>query len=156
MVSISPFRKTHPPAHAEPAFDVEQLGREIEDGMRDVTVRELAPIEPDYAPPLPLPSYVTASEDISQAGRLTAQVVVQQYEQTAKEIEEMATDLVEMHKRMEQETQAVHRVIDKIRELAQAARDEGKAAFERIERMARATADVDKICDDIRTKLSPQ
>ena len=85
-----------------------------------------------------------------------AQVVVQQYEETAKAIEAMAADLIEMQKRVEQETATIHCVIGELRETAQRARDEGKAAFENIERMSRMSQEVRATCEGIRLKLTPQ
>lgn len=146
------------PAQIEPNFDAAQLERDIREVVETRPLDEPLP-EPeaqDFAPPMPLPSYVTPAPDISQAGRLTAQVVVQQYEATAKSIEEMANELIEMQKRIEQETQHVHKVAKDLRDLAQLARDEGKAAYERIENMARTTTEIGKVAEEMRLKLAPR
>jgi methyl-accepting chemotaxis protein len=162
MVNISKFRRqAETPVQAEPIFSVEGLEADIREVVAESrpvgrTIDILA--EEDYAPrqALALPSYITPAEGVSETGRLTAEVAVQQYEETAKSIEQMAEQLIDMQRRMDQETQAVHQVIERIRETAQMARDEGKAAYERIITMAKTTEQVRLACEDMRLKMAPQ
>ena len=161
MVNISKFRRqAETPVQAEPIFSVEGLEadiREVVAESRPVGTFNILP-EDEYAPrqALALPSYITPAEGVSETGRLTAEVAVQQYEETAKSIEQMAEQLIDMQRRMDQETQAVHQVIERIRETAQMARDEGKAAYERIITMAKTTEQVRLACEDMRLKMAPQ
>jgi methyl-accepting chemotaxis protein len=161
MVNISKFRRqAETPPQAEPVFSVEGLEadiREVVAESRPVGTFNILP-EDEYAPrqALDLPSYITPADGVSETGRLTAEVAVQQYEETAKSIEQMAEQLIDMQRRMDQETQAVHQVIERIRETAQMARDEGKAAYDRIITMAKTTEQVRLACEDMRLKMAPQ
>jgi hypothetical protein len=166
MVNISKFRRQEtPPPQEEPIFAVRDLEADIAEVVaesRPAIGQAVLIAEDEYAPrrhrELALPSYITPAEQgaVSETGRLTAEVAAQQYEETAKSIEQMAEQLVDMQKRMDQETQAVHRVIERIRETAQMARDEGKAAYERIITMAKTTEEVRIACEDMRLKMAPQ
>lgn len=147
-MSVLPARRRLP---VPSPFSVENLEKEIGD-----VVHTLDGAPEDYAPRTPLPAYVQHSPDVNETGRLTAEVVVQQYEETAKAIEAMSADMVEMQKRMEAEVQACHRVVEDLKALAQQARDEGKRAFQTIEQMAKLTEDVRTACGDMRLKLTPQ
>jgi len=50
----------------------------------------------------PVPEYVTHREDVSEIGKLSAEAIAKEYEETAKEIEGMGEVVREMVKRCDQ------------------------------------------------------
>src|SRR5690242_9367012 len=85
-------------------FDVSRLEEEV----REATQQH--PQHPLYIQPLerapriaaPVPDYVSHREDTSEIGKLSAEAIVKEYEETAKEIEAMGDVVKEMVQRSEQ------------------------------------------------------
>jgi ribose 5-phosphate isomerase len=88
--------------------------------------------------------------EVSRVGALTAEVVMQEYESAAKEIEAMGAELISAVKKFEAMTTDVNNVI---RDTAEAYRQEGKKMFERIEESALFTEDVRKTCEDVKRRM---
>jgi hypothetical protein len=116
-------------------------------------IREFIPKSHQTPAPTMLPAYVEHAPETPEVGKLTAEAIVREYEETAKEVELMSTVLVDLQRRLEMEVNAIHQVREELKACAQRARDEGKAAFERIEKMSAMTSDVRKSLGEITSKL---
>jgi hypothetical protein len=128
---------------------------DVETGMAELTgqvVRERT--LPVAAALPPMPDYVEHQENVPPVGKLTAEALVRDYEATAKEIEIMGKELLELQKRMEAETQNIHQVIEDVKGLAKRYRDEGKAIFKRLEDAALMTQLVREKCGELTEKLN--
>lgn len=146
--------ETPSPEDANQPFDVATLEEEIASAARSVGhPRDLEPVV-QYAPKAQLPDYIVPHPGTPDIGRLTAEAVAGQYEEAAKSVEQMARELVELHKRMEAETAEVHKVIDMLKSTADRAREKGRDAYARIEAMATLTAQVRTSCEEISNKLA--
>lgn len=133
-----------------PLIDLNKLERELaEEGPAPS-----APVPQDFAPKTPLPSYVEHRDGVSRVGRLSAEAVVREYEEAAKEIEAMSAELTQMQQRVDEEAQRIHDVVQEVRSLAQRYRDEGKRLFERIEECAMMTDEVRTACATLAAKIS--
>ena len=74
----------------------------------------------------PMPDYVEHKEGVNQVGKLTAEVVVREYDAAVKEIEALGAELIEAAKRCEAVVAGVHSMVNEIKELAANYREEGK------------------------------
>jgi hypothetical protein len=106
-----------------------------------------------FAPKPALPNYVSHGDSTPEIGKLTAEVLVRDYEATAKEIETMGAELTALQKRMEDESQKMHEVIKIIKDLSDRYREQGKAIFKRIEDCAVLTQGVRETCEQMRQRL---
>ena len=77
------------------------------------------------------------------------EAVMQDYESAAKEIEALGAELISAAKQCE----AMNADVNAIRDIAQAYRQEGKKIFARIEECGLFTADVRKICEDVKRRI---
>src|SRR5688500_5620070 len=100
-------------------FDANRLEGEVRDAVQqshpqvqalDFRPRPLAPRVPDY---------VSHREDISEIGKLSAEAIVKEYEETAKEIETMGNVVREVVQRCEQLTSAASAMLTDIRATAE-------------------------------------
>jgi hypothetical protein len=111
----------------------------------------------DYAlhsPVPPVPEYVSHREDVSEIGKLSAEAIVKEYEETAKEIENMGQVVREMVQRCEQLTSSASAMLKDIKTTAGRYRKEGKRMFTEIEACASATDEVRRLCESFRDKLA--
>lgn len=106
-----------------------------------------------FAPKNSLPAYVEHLPGVDEIGRLTAEAVVKEYENTAKEIEATMAELLAVQRRCEEVTSELQRVTDEMKSVAERYREEGKRAFEQIERLSKMTADARQACTDLRAKI---
>jgi phage host-nuclease inhibitor protein Gam len=101
-----------------------------------------------------VPDYVSHREDVSEIGKLSAEAIVKEYEETAKEIETMGNVVREMVQRCEQLTASASAMLADIRTTAARYRKEGKRMFTEIESCSSATDEVRRLCETFRDKLA--
>ena len=99
----------------------------------------------------PMPDYVEHKEGQS-VGKLTAEVVVHEYDAAVKEIEALGAELIEAAKRCEAVVAGVHSTVSEINELAANYREEGKRYFLQIEECSLTTSEVRTVCELSRKK----
>lgn len=136
-------------------FDASKL----EDEVRE-TVHQSRPYLPpnDHVPRAvltpPVPEYVTHRDDVSEIGKLSAEAIVKEYEETAKEIEAMGDVVRDMVKRCDELSASASSMLKDIRLTASRYRKEGKRMFAEIESCSSAADEVRKLCEDFRDKLA--
>lgn len=136
-------------AEAAP-FDINKLEEEIRLTMPpkdDETVSS-------YAPKLPMPSYVEHVDGVDDVGRLSAEAIVQQYENAAKQVEEMGNDIKNSAAKLTAALAEHDADMKMIAETAQAIRDRGKEIFLRIENASHITTELRATCAELRKKIS--
>jgi phage host-nuclease inhibitor protein Gam len=135
-------------------FDANRLEGEVRDAVQqshphvqalDFRPRTLAPRVPEY---------VSHREDVTEIGKLSAEAIVKEYEETAKEIETMGNVVREMVQRCEQLTTSASAMLTDIRATAAQYRKEGKRMFTEIESCSSATDEVRRLCESFRDKLA--
>jgi signal transduction protein with GAF and PtsI domain len=134
-------------------FDASKL----EDELRE-SVQQNRPYLPtnDHVPRAvpPVPEYVTHRDDVSEIGKLSAEAIVKEYEETAKEIEAMGDVVRDMVKRCDELSSTAAAMLKDIRLTAARYRKEGKRMFSEIESCSSAADEVRKLCEDFRDKLA--
>jgi hypothetical protein len=149
MANVVPARRTPLPPPSPP-FDISEIEQDIAEA-----VHSRHPASSDvFAPKDPLPAYVQHADGVEEIGRLTAEVVVKEYEKTAKEIEATLAELLAAQRRCEEVTAQLAEVAGEMKAVADRYRDEGKRAFEHIERLAKMTADARQACVELRGKIA--
>ena len=112
----------------------------------------------DFAPRTisapPVPEYVSHREDVSEIGKLSAEAIVREYVETAKEIEAMGDVVRDMVQRCEQLTGSASAMLKDIKATAARYRNEGKRMFSEIESCSSATDEVRRLCEAFRAKLA--
>jgi hypothetical protein len=114
----------------------------------------------DYAPPavrsplVPMPSYVEHADGVSDVGRLSAEAMVRDFEAAAKEVEAMFVELTDAAKRCETMVAAVLKTGAEIKETAAHFRDEGKRAFEEIQRCSLMNEQVRETCNTLKANIA--
>lgn len=135
-------------------FDVNRL----EDEVRDAALQKQPHIQAvDYAPRTPtppVPEYVTHREDTTEIGKLSAEAIVKEYEETAKEIEAVGDLVKDMVQRCEQLTGSASAMLKDIKATATRYRKEGKRMFDEIESCSTTTEEVRRLCEGFRDKLA--
>src|ERR1043165_631601 len=134
-------------------FDVSRLEEEV----REATQQHPPHIQPvERAPRIaaPVPDYVSHRDDTSEIGKLSAEAIVKEYEETAKEIEAMGEVVKEMVQRCEQLTSSASSMLKDIKATAARYRKEGKRMFTEIESCSSATDEVRRLCEAFRDKLA--
>ena len=106
------------------------------------------------APDLAMPDYVEHRDGATEIGKLSAEAVVREYEAAAKDIEALGVELVEHVKQCEAMTREALAVTDELKETAQRYREEAKRVFHQIESCSLMTAEVRKICGELRDKIA--
>jgi proteasome assembly chaperone (PAC2) family protein len=101
-----------------------------------------------------MPDYVEHKEGVNQVGKLTAEVVVREYDAAVKEIEALGAELIEAAKRCEAVVAGVHSTVNEIKELAASYREEGKRYFLQIEECSLATSEVRTVCEALKKKIA--
>ncbi|WFU20254.1 hypothetical protein [Bradyrhizobium sp. CB3481] len=141
-----------------PILDALDLEREIEKEFRKLDHHESLPTE--FAPPsvrapdLGMPDYVEHSDGATEIGKLSAEAVVREYEAAAKDIETLGEELTERAKQCEAMMREALVVTDELKETAKRYRAEAKRVFDQIESCSLLTAEVRKICEDMKDRLA--
>ena len=102
----------------------------------------------------PMPDYVEHREGVNQVGKLTAEVVVREYDAAVKEIEALGAELTEAAKKCEETVAGVHSMVNEIKELAASYREEGKRYFLQIEECSLMTSEVRTVCEALKNKIA--
>ena len=105
------------------------------------------------APALGMPDYVEHREGATEIGKLSAEAVVREYEETAKEIESMGAELVERVKQCEAMTRDALSVTTELKEIAARYREEAKRTFDHIEACSLVVAEARKSCAELKDKI---
>src|SRR6476620_11968825 len=109
----------------------------------------------DYPLPKgPMPDYVEHKEGVNQVGKLSAEVVVREYDAAVKEIEALGAELREAAKKCEAMVAGVHSMVNEIKELAANFREEGKRYFLQIEECSLTTSEVRTVCEALKKKIA--
>jgi|ERR1700704_924127 signal transduction protein with GAF and PtsI domain len=136
-------------------FDANRLEGEVRDAVQQhhphIQALDFAP-RTTLAPPVP--DYVSHRDDVSEIGKLSAEAIVKEYEETAKEIETMGDVVREMVQRCEQLTASASAMLKDIKTTAARYRKEGKRMFTEIESCSSATDEVRRLCETFRDKLA--
>ena len=142
-----------------PILDTIDLEREIEEEFRKLPAgREPRPT--DYAPlsvrapDLGMPDYVEHSDGSTEIGKLSAEAVVREYEAAAKDIEALGVELIEKARQCEAMTRDALTVTEELKETAARYRAEAKRVFVQIESCSLLTAEVRKICEEMKDKIA--
>jgi hypothetical protein len=141
-----------------PILDALDLEHEIEREFRKMDQHESLPTE--FAPPsvrapdLGMPDYVEHSDGATEIGKLSAEAVVREYEAAAKDIEALGEELTERAKQCEAMMRDALMVTDELKETAKRYRAEAKRVFDQIESCSLLTAEVRKICEDMKDRLA--
>ena len=142
---------------ARQAFDISEVDRHIVTQLEHdiATLTPSARDEPRiYAPPatrvMPLPEYVTHRDGVSEIGMLSAEAVVREYENAAKEIEAMGKETA---KRCVEITANVAIMLEDVRNTAAHFRKEAQRIFNDIESCSALTEEVRSTCDALKKKI---
>lgn len=141
-----------------PILDALDLEREIEKEFRKLDHHESLPTE--FAPPsvrapdLGMPDYVEHSDGATEIGKLSAEAVVREYEAAAKDIEALGDELTERAKQCEAMMREALVVTAELKETAARYRAEAKRVFVQIESCSLLTAEVRKICEDMKDRIA--
>src|SRR5207244_2536427 len=114
-------------------------------------------IVPNNGHPLPkgpMPDYVEHKEGVNQAGKLSAEAVVREFDAAVKEIEALGAELTEAANKCEAMVAGVHSMVNEIKELAANYREEGKRYFLQIEECSLMTSEVRIVCEALKKKIA--
>jgi hypothetical protein len=136
----------------------DDIERDIGD-LIQISNRTLPSIQivPNHDHPLPkgsMPDYVEHKEGVNQVGRLSAEVVVREYDAAVKEIEALGAELTEAARKCEAMVAGVHSMVTEIQELAANYREEGKRYFLQIEECSLTTSEVRTVCEALKKKIA--
>lgn len=141
---------------ARQAFDINEVERNVIHQLEN-DIASLTPSTGDprsYAPPaervMPLPEYVTHRDGVSEIGMLSAEAVVREYENAAKEIEAMGKETA---KRCVEITANVVHMLEDVRTTAAHFRKEAQRIFNDIESCSIITEEVRTTCDALKKKI---
>jgi signal transduction protein with GAF and PtsI domain len=136
-------------------FDAGRLEDEVRDAVHQnrpyVQANDHVP-RTTLAPPVP--EYVSHRDDVSEIGKLSAEAIVKEYEETAQEIEAMGDVVREMVKRCDQLSTSASSMLKDIKSTAARYRKEGKRMFTEIEACSSAADEVRKMCESFRDKIT--
>lgn len=133
------------------------------DQRMEEALKQEGPVVEDiarFAPPStrnalpPLPSYVEHREDVDAVGKAAAQAIVQQYDGAMKALESMGKELIDVVRQAQTMTEGALAAVKYVTETCDAYRDESKAIFARIEHCSALTAEVRKVCEEMRQKIA--
>ena len=142
---------------ARQAFDINELNGDVVRQLED-DIASLTPATGDnplsYAPPsnrvMPLPEYVTHRDGVSEIGMLSAEAVVREYENAAKEIEAMGKETA---KRCVEITANVVNMLEDVRTTAAHFRKEAQRIFNDIESCSALTEEVRSTCGALKKRI---
>ena len=142
------------------AFDRNEVNLGIADQLeKDIATLARPPALPadevrNYAPPanrvMPLPEYVTHRDGVSEIGMLSAEAVVREYENAAKEIEAMGKETA---RRCVEITANVVNMLEDVRTTAAHFRKEAQRIFNDIESCSALTEEVRSTCGALKKKI---
>lgn len=138
-------------------FDVRSFEGEVREVVQQNHPRpHVQPLDVVPRPPIapPVPEYVSHRDDVSEIGKLSAEAIVKEYEETAKEIEAMGEVVKEMVQRCEHLTSSASSMLKDIKTTAARYRKEGKRMFTEIESCSSAADEVRRMCESFRDKLA--
>jgi hypothetical protein len=134
-------------------FDVSRL----EEDVRDLAQQKPPHIQAvDHAPRTqspPVPEYVSHRDDATEIGKLSAEAIVKEYEETAKEIEAIGEFVKDMLQRCDQLAVSTSTMLKEIKATAAGYRKEGKRMFQEIETCSSTTDEVRRLCESFRDKI---
>ncbi len=133
-------------------FDVTRLEEDVREAVTQRPHIQAVDYTPRTATP-PVPEYVSHRDDVTEIGRLSAEAIVREYEETAKEIEAMGGTVREMVQRCEQLSASASAMLKDIKSTAARYRKEGKRIFNEIESCSSATDEVRRMCESFRNKI---
>jgi hypothetical protein len=135
-------------------FDVSRL----EEDVRDLAQQKPQHVQAvDYAPRTSSPSvpeYVSHRDDATEIGKLSAEAVIKEYEETAKEIEAIGEFVKDMLQRCDQLAVSTSTMLKDIKATAARYRKEGKRMFQEIETCSSTTDEVRRLCESFRDKIA--
>ena len=135
--------------------DIERdIGDLVQISNRTIPSIHVVPNDDHPLPKGPMPDYVEHKEGVNQVGKLTAEVVVREYDAAVKEIEALGAELIEAAKRCEAVVAGVHCMVNEIKELAANYREEGKRYFLQIEECSLTTSEVRTVCEALKKKIA--
>lgn len=134
-------------------FDANRLEGEVREAVQNHPHIHAVDYAPQNTVP-PVPEYVSHREDVSEIGKLSAEAIVKEYEETAKEIETMGEVVREMVQRCEQLSSSASSMLKDIKATATRYRKEGKRMFTEIESCSSATDEVRRMCEAFRDKIA--
>ena len=136
-------------------FDANRLEGEVREAVQQssphIHALDLVP-RTTVAPPVP--DYVSHRDDVSEIGKLSAEAIVKEYEETAKEIESIGDVVKDMVQRCEQLAASASTILKEIRSTAAHYRKEGKRMFQEIESCSSTTDEVRRLCQSFRDKVA--
>lgn len=134
--------------------DTKRIHDEIERTRRLQMVQPVPTIvHQDPVKPANVVDYVKHLDGVGKVGMLTADAAVSEYEATAKAIEAMGKDLVEMQRRLEAEIKEMHAAIDEAKTLAALYREKAVEAFNRIEQASLTVQAARHACTELSEKI---
>jgi hypothetical protein len=135
--------------------DIERdIGDMIQMSNRELPSIHIVPRDENLLPKGPMPDYVTHKEGVNQVGKLSAEVIVREYDAAVKEIEALGAELTEAAKKCEATIAGVHAMVAEIKELAANYREEGKRYFLQIEECSLMTSEVRTVCEALKKKIA--
>ena len=135
--------------------DIERdIGDLIQISSRTLPSIHIVPNDDHPLPKGPMPDYVEHKEGVNQVGKLSAEVVVREYDAAVKEIEALGAELIEAAKKCEAMVAGVHSMVNEIKELAANYREEGKRYFLQIEECSLMTSEVRIVCETLKKKIA--
>ena len=135
--------------------DIERdIGDLVQISNRTIPSIHVVPNDDHPLPKGPMPDYVEHKEGVNQVGKLTAEVVVREYDAAAKEIEALGAELIEAAKRCEAVVAGVHSMVNEIKEVAANYREEGKRYFLQIEECSLMTSEVRIVWETLKKKIA--
>jgi len=135
--------------------DIERdIGDMIQIGDRALPSIHLVSKEDHPLPKGPMPDYVEHKDGVNQVGKLSAEVIVREYDAAVKEIEALGAELTDAAKRCEETVAGVHSMVKEIKELAASYREEGKRYFLQIEECSLMTSEVRTVCEELKKKIA--
>ena len=135
--------------------DIERdIGDLIQISHRALPSIHIVPNDDYPLPKGPMPDYVEHKEGVNQVGKLSAEVVVREYDAAVKEIEALGAELTEAAKKCEAMVAGVHSVVNEIKELAANYREEGKRYFLQIEECSLMISEVRTVCEALKKKIA--
>jgi len=137
-------------------LDISTIEDEIADTIHRAHPRDLDEPEPqEFAPPEErLPDYVQHADNVDPVGRLTAEAIVKQHEETARAMEQMGEGIKEWSAHLERLLQMNDAALKHVERTVQAVRDEAKRQFERVEQHSNLSTEVREKCDEMVKKLA--
>jgi hypothetical protein len=114
----------------------------------------IVPYDDHPLPKGPMPDYVEHKEGVNQVGKLSAEVIIREYDAAVKEIEALGAELTGAAKKCEAMVAGVHSVVNEIKELAANYREEGKRYFLQIEECSLMTSEVRTVCEALKKKIA--